>query len=67
MKGIRLDPLDGPAVILSKEVHQRFTTELAAATGRVDAFMVRQLWNKYKDVYAKHPEWLKAIAHYFAE
>ncbi|MDI1475479.1 hypothetical protein [Polyangium sp. y55x31] len=67
MNGIGLDPLDGPAVILSKEVHQRFTTELAAATGRVDAFMVRQLWNKYKDVYAKHPGWLKAIAHYFTE
>ncbi|MDI3291462.1 hypothetical protein [Polyangium sp. 15x6] len=60
-----LDPLDGPCTILSKELHQQFTKELAAKTAGITR--VGDLWKAYKTVYAARPEWLKAIAHYFGE
>ncbi|TKD01875.1 hypothetical protein [Polyangium fumosum] len=60
-----LEPLDGPCTILSKELHQQFTKELAAKTAGIT--QVGDLWRAYKTVYAARPEWLKAIAHYFGE
>ncbi|HVK67256.1 MAG TPA: hypothetical protein VM694_22380, partial [Polyangium sp.] len=62
-----LDPLDGPCAILSKELHQRFTNELAAATKAIPGTNLPALWKAYKNVYVEYPEWLKAIAHYFVE
>ncbi|MDC3953145.1 hypothetical protein [Polyangium jinanense] len=62
-----LDPLDGPCVILSKEVHQRFTTELAQATKGIGERELPKLWEAYKKVYKANPAWLKAITHYFGE
>ena len=65
MKGICLDPLDGPSVILSSEEHGMFTTGLRDATKGIFYEDLPGIWKAYQGVYRLKPHWLKAIEHYF--
>ena len=53
----------GPAVILTDAEHKAMTRKLSAATKGVKT--PGELWQKYQEVYAEHPDWLKAIESYF--
>jgi hypothetical protein len=53
----------GPSVLLTQAEHKEMSKKLAAAMTEVRT--TKQLWQKYQEVYADHPDWLKAIEAYF--
>jgi hypothetical protein len=57
------DPDLGPSVILTEAEHKVITARLRARTKGAET--LEQLWEGYKDVYNKNPEYLEAIRSYF--
>jgi len=58
-----------PAVILTDAEHKMITAEIKAVRKRLvgEALPTKeQLWKIYQEAYADKPEWLNAIASYFA-
>ena len=58
-----LDSDLGPSVILSEARHTALNVKLALKAKEADTKEL--LWKAYKEVYEDHPDWLKAIEHYF--
>ncbi len=59
------DDLAAPSVVLSRTDHQELSRRLAEALPTGRSYSREEVWERYQEVYADHPELLDAIRGYF--
>jgi hypothetical protein len=63
--GLKISTDDLPAVILSREMHNKLTGELFSRLRTGVEHSKDAVWAVYQDVYKNFPEWLRTIEKYF--